>query len=157
MTNTEILLAVIAALLFFILLAVERIASRLKEKFPTDKEEDRKWAQKTPRTELNSEEASQLKTTELDQRKREKPAARNCGVGFFHQRDRLLSPEIRLNELHARLVRNSHETTVRHGLPRKGIHQPGSAHSYQQEQQKGPCGVFESLRDCSTRQAAKRQ
>jgi len=44
----EIFLIIIAVLLFFILLSVERIAARLKDKFPTEKEEDRQWAQKDP-------------------------------------------------------------------------------------------------------------
>jgi hypothetical protein len=47
-TRVEIFLGVIAVLLFFILLAVERISSCLKEKFPTDREEDRQWAEKDP-------------------------------------------------------------------------------------------------------------
>ena len=48
MTRVDIFLAVIVALLFLILLAVERIASRLKEKFPTEKEEGRQWAKDDP-------------------------------------------------------------------------------------------------------------
>jgi hypothetical protein len=48
MERVEIGLIIIAVLLFFILVAVERIAARLKAKFPTEKEEDREWAQKDP-------------------------------------------------------------------------------------------------------------
>ena len=48
MERVEILLIIISVLLFFILVALERIAARLKAKFPTEKEEDRDWAQKDP-------------------------------------------------------------------------------------------------------------
>ena len=44
----EILLIVIAALLFLMLLQLGRIAARLKEKFPTAKEEDYQWSQNDP-------------------------------------------------------------------------------------------------------------
>jgi flagellar basal body-associated protein FliL len=48
MERVEILLIIISVLLFFILVALERIAARLKAKFPTEKEEGRDWAQKDP-------------------------------------------------------------------------------------------------------------
>ena len=46
--NVEVLLAVIAALLFCVIVQLGRIASRLKEKFPTEEEEDYRWSQKDP-------------------------------------------------------------------------------------------------------------
>ena len=44
----EFLLIVIAVLLFLIWLRVGDIASRLRQRFPTEKEEDADWAQKDP-------------------------------------------------------------------------------------------------------------
>ena len=46
--NTQTLLIVIAILLFLILLSFERLNARLKERFPTAKEEDREWGSKRP-------------------------------------------------------------------------------------------------------------
>jgi hypothetical protein len=46
--NTQTLLIVIAIILFLILLSLERLNARLKERFPTAKEEDREWARKDP-------------------------------------------------------------------------------------------------------------
>jgi hypothetical protein len=43
--NTQIQLVVIIVLLFWILLKVIRIAARIKERFPTEKEQDYKWSQ----------------------------------------------------------------------------------------------------------------
>jgi len=48
MEKVEISLIIIAVVLFFISVAVERIAARLRAKFRTKKEEDREWAQKDP-------------------------------------------------------------------------------------------------------------
>ena len=44
----ESLLAVIAALLFLILLKISKIDARTKERFPTEKEADYEWSQKDP-------------------------------------------------------------------------------------------------------------
>jgi hypothetical protein len=46
--NIQTLLIIIAALLFLILWKVESVNARLKERFPTAKEEDRNWARKDP-------------------------------------------------------------------------------------------------------------
>jgi hypothetical protein len=46
--NVEILLVIVAILLFLILWRVGKINSRLKERFPTEKEQDAEWAQKDP-------------------------------------------------------------------------------------------------------------
>jgi hypothetical protein len=46
--NIETLLIIIAVLLFMIFWKVESINARLKERFPTAKEEDREWARKDP-------------------------------------------------------------------------------------------------------------
>lgn len=48
MSNVELLLALVAALLFLIWLRLGAIASRLKEQFPSEKEQDADWAQKDP-------------------------------------------------------------------------------------------------------------
>ena len=48
MDRLEILLIIIAVLLFLLVLRVESIAARLKERFPTEKEQDSKWAQEDP-------------------------------------------------------------------------------------------------------------
>jgi len=48
MSDTEYLLVVIAILLGAILWKVSAIHSRLKEQFPTAKEQDYKWAQEDP-------------------------------------------------------------------------------------------------------------
>ena len=42
------LLGIIAALLFSILLKLSNIDSRMKERFPTEKEADYEWSQKDP-------------------------------------------------------------------------------------------------------------
>jgi hypothetical protein len=46
--NIQTLLIIIAVLLFLILWKVESVNARLKERFPTAKEEDRDWARKDP-------------------------------------------------------------------------------------------------------------
>jgi len=46
--NTQIQLVVIIVLLVWILLKVISIAARLKERFPTEKEQDYKWSQDDP-------------------------------------------------------------------------------------------------------------
>jgi hypothetical protein len=46
--NIETLLIIIAVLLFMIFWKVESINARLKERFPTAREEDREWARKDP-------------------------------------------------------------------------------------------------------------
>lgn len=48
LSSVEIFLTVIAVLLFLILYRLGSIDARLKEKFPTDKEQDREWSQKDP-------------------------------------------------------------------------------------------------------------
>jgi hypothetical protein len=45
---TEILLAIIAGLLFSIDFRVGKIDRRMRERFPTDKEQDFDWAKKDP-------------------------------------------------------------------------------------------------------------
>jgi hypothetical protein len=42
------LLGIIAVLLFMILLSVLSITKRLKDRFPTEKEQDREWARNDP-------------------------------------------------------------------------------------------------------------
>jgi hypothetical protein len=44
----ELLLSVIAVLLFAILFHIGRIDARLKERIPTEKEQDYEWAKKDP-------------------------------------------------------------------------------------------------------------
>jgi len=46
--NTQIQLVVIIVLLVWILLKVISMAARLKERFPTEKEQDYKWSQDDP-------------------------------------------------------------------------------------------------------------
>ena len=46
--NIQTLLAIIAVLLFLILWEVGKIDRRLKDRFPTDKEQDYEWAKKDP-------------------------------------------------------------------------------------------------------------
>jgi len=46
--NIQTLLVVIAFLLLLILWKLTKIDSRLKERFPTEKEEDYHWSQKDP-------------------------------------------------------------------------------------------------------------
>jgi hypothetical protein len=46
--SIETLLIIIAVLLFLILWKVANIASRLREQFPTEKEQDYDWSQKDP-------------------------------------------------------------------------------------------------------------
>lgn len=48
MSTIAAFLLAIVVLLFFILLRLGRIDARLKERFPTEKEEDLQWAQKDP-------------------------------------------------------------------------------------------------------------
>jgi hypothetical protein len=48
MSRVEILLAVIAVLLLFILVKASAIASRMRQHFPTEHEEDYDWSQKDP-------------------------------------------------------------------------------------------------------------
>lgn len=48
MTHVELLLAIIAFILFLILIGVSGIAKRLRQHFPTDKEKDYDWSQKDP-------------------------------------------------------------------------------------------------------------
>jgi hypothetical protein len=48
MTHVELLLAIIALILFLILIQVSGIAKRLRQRFPTEKEEDYDWSQKDP-------------------------------------------------------------------------------------------------------------
>ncbi|MHB8541870.1 MAG: hypothetical protein ACYDCD_13175 [Candidatus Acidiferrales bacterium] len=49
MSNSiQVLLALIALLLFLVLWRVGRIDSRMKERFPTEKEKDYQWSQKDP-------------------------------------------------------------------------------------------------------------
>lgn len=46
--DIQTLLVVIAILLFLILWKLIKIDSRLKERFPTEKEQDYEWSQKDP-------------------------------------------------------------------------------------------------------------
>jgi hypothetical protein len=46
--DSQTLLLVIAGLLLLILWKVSSIAERLKERFPTEKEQDYKWAKEDP-------------------------------------------------------------------------------------------------------------
>jgi hypothetical protein len=46
--NLEALLGAIAVLLFMIWWKVDNIASRMKERFPSEKEQDYEWSQKDP-------------------------------------------------------------------------------------------------------------
>ncbi len=46
--NIQTLLVVIAVLLLLILWKLSKIDGRLKERFPTEKEEDYEWSQKDP-------------------------------------------------------------------------------------------------------------
>lgn len=48
MSRMEILLAIIAVLLFLILIQVSAIARRMRQHFPTEKEQDFDWSQKDP-------------------------------------------------------------------------------------------------------------
>jgi hypothetical protein len=48
MSTTEILLALIAVLLFMILIQLSAIAKRTRERFPTEKEQDFDWATNDP-------------------------------------------------------------------------------------------------------------
>lgn len=48
MNNLEFLLTVIAILLVLILWKLGAISARLKERFPTEKEQDHEWALKDP-------------------------------------------------------------------------------------------------------------
>jgi hypothetical protein len=48
MSVVELLLSVIAVPLFVIVFHVGRIDARLKERFPTGKEQDYEWANKDP-------------------------------------------------------------------------------------------------------------
>jgi hypothetical protein len=45
-TRVEFLLRVIAVILFFLLLRLSSIASRLRARFPTEAESDYEWSQK---------------------------------------------------------------------------------------------------------------
>jgi hypothetical protein len=47
-TRVEFLLGIIAVILFFILLRLSSIASRLRERFPTEAESDYEWSRKDP-------------------------------------------------------------------------------------------------------------
>jgi len=47
-SRMEILLAIIAVLLFLILIQVSAIARRMRQHFPTEKEQDFDWSQKDP-------------------------------------------------------------------------------------------------------------
>lgn len=44
----ETLLIILAILLFLVLWEVRNISNRLKERFPTEKEQDYEWSQKDP-------------------------------------------------------------------------------------------------------------
>jgi len=46
--NITIFLIIIAVLLFLILMELGKINSRLKERFPTEKEQDYEWAKTDP-------------------------------------------------------------------------------------------------------------
>ncbi len=46
--NIEVLLIIIAALLLFILWELQKIGRRLKDRFPTEKEQDFAWSQRDP-------------------------------------------------------------------------------------------------------------
>lgn len=46
--NIETLLVIIAVLLFLVFWKVSDINSRLKDRFPTEKEQDYKWSQDDP-------------------------------------------------------------------------------------------------------------
>ena len=46
--NITMLLIIIAILLFLILIELGKINSRLKERFPTEKEQDYQWSQRDP-------------------------------------------------------------------------------------------------------------
>jgi hypothetical protein len=48
MTHVELLLSIIAFFLFIILVQISGISSRLRERLPTEKEEDYDWSQKDP-------------------------------------------------------------------------------------------------------------
>jgi hypothetical protein len=48
METMSVLLAVIAGLLFMIWVSVSSISKRLKERLPTEREQDYEWAKKDP-------------------------------------------------------------------------------------------------------------
>lgn len=48
MTHIELLLLIIAFILFLILIQVSSVAKRLRQRFPTPKEEDYDWSRKDP-------------------------------------------------------------------------------------------------------------
>ena len=48
MTRVELLLSIIAVLLFLILIQISAIAKRTRERFPTEKEQDYDWSQRDP-------------------------------------------------------------------------------------------------------------
>ena len=48
MERVELLLSVIAGLLFMLVIQVSVIAKRTRERFPTEKQQDYDWSQKDP-------------------------------------------------------------------------------------------------------------
>ena len=47
-STAKILLLIIAALLFLVWIRIGAIETRLKERFPTEKEQDHEWSQRDP-------------------------------------------------------------------------------------------------------------
>jgi hypothetical protein len=47
-TRVELLLAIIAVIVFIVMIQVSAIAKRMRQHFPTEKEADYDWSQKDP-------------------------------------------------------------------------------------------------------------